>query len=152
MAGASRVTRLTWADHKPDAFVRVLAGVAAPLLTGFVLWLFQRASGSGIKTLYFIAREGEVLFQVAQVLNVRLDLGFDLRYLYVSRQAINPGVLVNPSRDDLEMALTHTSSFACGAYWNESVLLLNGFAMNSTRLVCRKVIGICRSVKRSEPR
>ena len=108
LAGASRLTRLSFQKNdRPDAMVRVLAGVAAPLLLGYTLWLLGRAAASGIRRLYCLSREGEVVYLLAGIMNQRLRLGMDLRYLYVSRSSINLAVLTEPNRINLSWALTH---------------------------------------------
>lgn len=90
LAGASRRTRVELAHTRPDvpaALVGVTAGVAGPLLTGFLLWCFQQAQLAGVRRLYFVSRDGEVLLEMAQHLVKGLDLDLDLRYLYGSRKA-----------------------------------------------------------------
>jgi FMN phosphatase YigB (HAD superfamily) len=90
LAGASRQTRLTLAHGRPDvpaAQVDVAAGVAGPLLVGYLLWCLARAADAGLRRLYFVARDGEVLLEMAQHLIKGLDLDLDLRYLHGSRKA-----------------------------------------------------------------
>ena len=90
LAGASRLTRLQVAETHPDipaARVRVVAGVAAPLLSGYVLWCLQQARRAGVRRLYFVARDGEVMLRLAQRLAPALGLDLDLRYLQGSRRA-----------------------------------------------------------------
>jgi len=111
LAGGSRLTRLAQGgDLNPDPMVRVLAGVAAPLLMGFTIWLLGRASALGLRRLYFLSREGEVLHELATVLNQRMQLGLDLRYLYVSRTSINRAMLTDPSQVNIDWALTNAGS------------------------------------------
>ena len=108
-AGASRLSRLQHVGSgDPHALTTVTAGVAAPLLVGFTLWLIERARQAGIPRLYFLAREGEVLFELARILDFRMNLGLDIRYLHVSRQALNHVLLTEPSRANIQWALTHT--------------------------------------------
>ena len=60
--------------------------MAGPLLTAFVAWVLQEAKAQGVRRLYFVARDGEVLMAVAQILASRLG-GPELRYLFGSRRA-----------------------------------------------------------------
>ncbi|MBV9096577.1 MAG: hypothetical protein JO079_00845 [Frankiaceae bacterium] len=86
VAGASRLTRLSTespAELRP--IVDVTASVAAPIMTAYVLWVLNNAQREGIRRLYFVARDGEVLYLIAQRLCARLGLDLDLRYLYGSR-------------------------------------------------------------------
>lgn len=89
LAGASRLARLTLEapSQREKALRDVTAGVAAPLLIGFTLWTLKRAKMLGLKRLYFLARDGQVLLTLAQALIKQLDFDCELRYLYGSRQA-----------------------------------------------------------------
>lgn len=89
LAGASRLTRLTVpaaSDHEV-ALRDVTAGVAAPILVGFLLWVFHQAKQRGLKRLYFVSRDGQILLEIARRLLPKLDFDCELRYLYGSRQA-----------------------------------------------------------------
>jgi predicted HAD superfamily hydrolase len=91
LAGASRLARLTIpVTRSQEATIRdVTAGVVAPLLTGYVLWLLQRAQELNLKRLYFLSREGQVLLQIARRLQEKLNFSCELRYLYGSRLSYN---------------------------------------------------------------
>lgn len=89
MAGASRLTRLSMpVKNRKAAILRdVAASVAAPILVDFTLWILNRAKSLGLKRLYFVSRDGQILLEIAQRLIKKLDLDCELRYLYGSRQA-----------------------------------------------------------------
>jgi predicted HAD superfamily hydrolase len=91
MAGASRLARLEAAFSRNGdqrrALAEVASGVAAPTLTAYLIFVFQRAQELGIDRIYFVSRDGQVLSQMARELAKRWTLKFDLRYLYGSRQA-----------------------------------------------------------------
>lgn len=119
LAGVSRLTRLTHAGQQsPEAYVQVLSGVAAPLLVGFTAWLLRSAQDMGLKRLYFLSREGDVLLELARVLARRLGLEIELACLYVSRSSVNTALLTNPDRLNLVWALTHTGSLSLRAILN----------------------------------
>lgn len=65
----------------------VAAGVAAPVLISYTAWLLHDAAARGIGRVYFLARDGQVLLQIARALAPRLAPGIECRYLYASRQA-----------------------------------------------------------------
>lgn len=67
----------------------VAAGVAAPLLIGYALWLLLDARARGLKRLYFLSRDGQVLKEITEILAPRLGVAIDCRYLYASRQGWN---------------------------------------------------------------
>ncbi|MEM9514937.1 MAG: hypothetical protein AAGA42_08765 [Actinomycetota bacterium] len=91
LAGASRIARLETvvSSGHEDAIRRVAAGVAAPTLVGFVLWLLMRAQRLGLRRLVFLARDGQVMRDLATRLIERLGLDIEARYLAVSRRSTN---------------------------------------------------------------
>lgn len=92
LAGASRYARL----HRPcttprSAHLRdVAAGVAAPVLTSFVLWALFRARRHGIERLYFTSHGGQLLCDIARGL-MEKDIGVDceVRHLRVCEDAFD---------------------------------------------------------------
>lgn len=90
LAGASRLARLQCdcdSDKRLLDLHAVGANIAGPILFGFVLWLFDEAEKKNLDKLYFLARDGQVLFEIAQILNQYRNNKFTLKYLYSSRQA-----------------------------------------------------------------
>lgn len=69
---------------------------SGPILTAFVIWVLKEAHKRDVKRLYFIARDGQILYQIAQKVIVKFDFNIELKYLFGSRQA-----LVLPSVNDL---------------------------------------------------
>lgn len=107
LVGAFRFARLDFSEldnllTKPQQNVdsiqlkEVITTIAAPLLTAYVAWLLQDAQQRGIKRLYFVSRDGQILLKIAQKLCVELADPPVLRYLYGSRQAwLLPSVFKN---------------------------------------------------------
>lgn len=94
-AGASRLARLSNPTEIPAlAAIRdVAAGVAAPVLVSYVAWVLRTARQRGIARLYFVARDGFLLLQLARLLGPALHPAAELRYLEGSRQAWHlPGI------------------------------------------------------------
>lgn len=112
MAGASRLARLS--AHQVsgrDAVIRdVAATVAGPTLIAYVLWVLLEASRRGLSRLYFLAREGQVLLEIAQRLVPKLGLDIELRYLYVSRQSLNLAAVGEITSPELGWALTNVET------------------------------------------
>lgn len=101
MAVASRSTRLELADHRPAMSpdrAAVVAGVAGPLLAGYVLWCLRQARERGVRRLYFVARDGEVMLRMARRIAAVLDVDLELRYLEGSRRAWLPASTDAPDR------------------------------------------------------
>ncbi|NEV61045.1 HAD family hydrolase [Thiorhodococcus minor] len=70
----------------PTDAARVGGSYAAMVLLPFVLWVLDQAREAGRKRLYFFARDGQILLEIARRLSVE-DL--ELRYLHVSRLALH---------------------------------------------------------------
>lgn len=89
MAGASRLARLGHAtgDVREDALGSVAAGVMAPTLTAWILWIIRRAQEQGCTRIYYMSRDGQVLVDIARRLETRLQTGIEHRYLYGGRHA-----------------------------------------------------------------
>ncbi len=103
MAGAARLARLSVpVVNSREAVLRdVAAGVAAPTLTGFVLWVLHRAQQLGLKRVFFLSRDGQVLLHIAQPLAERLGVSCELRYLFGSRQSWNLASVTSVSAQEL---------------------------------------------------
>jgi hypothetical protein len=87
-ASARARSVVTAADPHAAALRDVAAGVAAPVLVSYVAWILCDAERRGIRRIYFLARDGQVLLEIARALAPRLGLGHvDCRYLYASRQS-----------------------------------------------------------------
>ncbi len=109
LAGIARVTRLSVPDEGTLAgSVALAASVVAPLLVGFVTWVLQDAKARGLKRLYFVARDGQVLHKIAQALEPELEVC----YLYGSRQAWYIPSAFAVSREELEFVLMTGQSSA----------------------------------------
>lgn len=88
LAGASRLARLEAAQRgTAPAVADVASGVFAPTLVAYCLWLVQQCRTRRLRRLYFVARDGEVLCDVARLVFARLDPEVECRYLYGSRAA-----------------------------------------------------------------
>lgn len=69
----------------------VIHSVIAPFLIAYVQWVLDHAAKAGICRLYFVARDGEVLYRIAQKL--RGPGAPELRYLHGSRRAwLSPSI------------------------------------------------------------
>ncbi len=89
LGGASRDFRLSDAGQSPTGLVSVVTGVAGPAILAAVAWTLLSAQRDGLDILYFVARDGEILLAVAQLLQQDLGLApeIECRYLYGSRKA-----------------------------------------------------------------
>ena len=60
----------------------------APILESYTAWVLDEAQRRNIRTLYFLARDGYVLRQIAQALCEAKGIKIQCRYLYCSRRAL----------------------------------------------------------------
>lgn len=72
--------------------VSVMKGVSenvlAPSLISFIIWVLKQAINSKTDRLYFLARDGYLMYQIALVLCNKLNLPIECRYLYCSRYSL----------------------------------------------------------------
>ena len=89
IAGCARSSRLanSFADIHRQTLWDVGTDIAGPLLFTFVLWVLNKARSLEINRVYFLARDGEVLLEIARRLCGWLGWNIDCRYLYSSRQS-----------------------------------------------------------------
>lgn len=84
LSGISKAVRLSFPDTPQYAFA---ADLIAPLYIPFVYKVLLDASHSCIKRIFFLARDGYILYQIAQSLRSEFP-DIELRYLYVSRSSL----------------------------------------------------------------
>lgn len=95
IAAASRLSRLsdTGRNEKSKQIFDIGSSIAGPVLLKFVIDTLQKAKG---KRIYFVARDGYILYKIAQLVIKAHDIEADIRYLYVSREAIILSMLGGP--------------------------------------------------------
>jgi hypothetical protein len=117
LAGISRYTRLT-KDTKTtkETIIRdIAASVAAPILTAYTIWILQQAKAKQLARIYFLARDGEMLLQIAKELAPKIYPELELRYLYVSRQALRMPGLTKVNKAFWEWMFDDTTIFTIEA-------------------------------------
>ncbi len=89
LAGAARMARLTSDEKSNISHTLYCLGtsIVGPTFLCFILWVLREAKACKMQRLYFVARDGQILLEVAKRLVELLDLKLDLHYLYGSRQA-----------------------------------------------------------------
>lgn len=91
LAGASRLCRLHCKETELHRQIiwDTAANVIAPVFFGFVHWVLEEAKSQGIQRLYFMARDGQILWKIAQIICRKWGYDIDCQYLYGSRQAFH---------------------------------------------------------------
>jgi predicted HAD superfamily hydrolase len=86
-AHASRAARTAVeATSEHETAIRdVAAGVAAPALVAFVIWIQEQSRQRGLRRLRFLSRDGQVSYELTRRLAPVLGTGLDLEYVYNSR-------------------------------------------------------------------
>ena len=90
IAGASRMARLQMPYHnniEEKTYSYLGANVAGPILYAYVAWILTKAKEKKLKRLYFIARDGEILLEIARRIYGYFYSEVELRYIYGSRQS-----------------------------------------------------------------
>ena len=59
------------------------------MLCGFVIWVLKEAQRRGIRTLYFLSRDGWMMAEAAKRLCGALGVRMEIRYLYCSRLSLH---------------------------------------------------------------
>lgn len=72
-------------DYPSETLCREFAG---PILFHYVWWILYQAEKLNIRTLYFLARDGYLLREIALQFCEKFQLPIDCRYLYVSRASL----------------------------------------------------------------
>jgi hypothetical protein len=86
-AHASRAARTAVeARSEHETAIRdVAAGVAAPALVAFVIWIQEQSRQRGLRRLRFLSRDGQVLYELTRRLAPAPGTAFDPEYIYSSR-------------------------------------------------------------------
>jgi FMN phosphatase YigB (HAD superfamily) len=89
LAAASRLARLEVATRRAvdPRLLEISTAVVGPVLAGYVFWVLRDAAKRGLKRLYFVARDGQVLKGIADPLATLVPRAPETRYLYGSRLA-----------------------------------------------------------------
>jgi FMN phosphatase YigB (HAD superfamily) len=101
IAGSSRSARLRTAAATPHEveIAKISSNVSGVMLVAFVAWVLSRAKALQLKRLYFLARDGDILIEIARRMIAGQNLALELRYLYVSRRSLHLPA-VGPVCDD----------------------------------------------------
>lgn len=87
LGDAARLARLSRHGTAPSEIIDVATGVVGPFLAAFSLWLLRQTQELGLRRLYFLSRDGEILLSATRAISDALGDGPELRYLYGGRMA-----------------------------------------------------------------
>lgn len=83
MAGCAKLARV---GTEGTAYA-LGCGIGGPMLYPYVKWLLEDSMKRGIQRLYFIARDGYILKELAEALVKKNGLDIEINYIYGSRKA-----------------------------------------------------------------
>ena len=91
LVGASRLTRLHCPESDPHrkTIWNTASNVIGPIFFGFVHWVLLEAKRLGIQRLYFMARDGQILWKISQIICRKWGYDIDCQYFYGSRQTFH---------------------------------------------------------------
>lgn len=84
-----------------DYWSRVGYEVAGPLYFCYVYWVLRHATARGLKQLFFLARDGYPMVQVARWMTRAYNIDIDCQYLFASRRLLNFPVIQELDSDAL---------------------------------------------------
>ena len=101
--------------YAPNPAVSFASDFIAPIYVPFVYSIFLDAEKRGIKSLYFCARDGLILYNIAKEIQ-HFFSNIDIHYLYVSRASLYFPGLPDVSFDTLKSLLNTTPSFSLDVF------------------------------------
>lgn len=100
-AGLCRLTRL----QNERSFAATMAvDFIASVYVPYVAYVLRTAKEKGIKTLYFLARDGHIFLEIAKAMNAESE-GIECRYLKVSRRALYSSAFYEVNDFELQMTV-----------------------------------------------
>ncbi|MES2099796.1 MAG: hypothetical protein V4569_08260 [Pseudomonadota bacterium] len=99
---ASKFVRLEPpAGNESRARWDLLGSTVAPFVTGYALWLIEQARLGGIRALFFMARDMQIVCEVAAALVRAKGLALECVYIHASRAAWQPAAYTGDTDFDL---------------------------------------------------
>lgn len=78
------------------------AVVVGPILSAYVFWILKLSIKKGISDLYFLARDGEILKEIAEAFIKKYKLPIKSHYLYVSRYSLRKALFCVNEDENIE--------------------------------------------------
>jgi predicted HAD superfamily hydrolase len=98
MSGIARSVRLS---RPKDVHDSIVTDAIAAIFVPFVHWILSDAQRRGIRRLYFLARDGYMLYEIAKILSPYFP-DIRLQYLYGSRRAFYLAGIRDASPDEIQ--------------------------------------------------
>lgn len=75
-------------SNEDSVIYKTSAMVTAPVLISYVLYILKDGKSRGIERLYFLSRDGYIMYKIAKVLCSCYHINIECKYVYVSRFAL----------------------------------------------------------------
>lgn len=82
------LTASSLSDNYPSSFGQLSVNLITPVLVMYVYWILTEARHRNINRLYFLARDGYVLYHIAIGLCEKMKLDIECSYFYCSRYSL----------------------------------------------------------------
>ncbi|OOM16518.1 hypothetical protein [Clostridium saccharobutylicum] len=91
--------------------------VTAPVLTSYILYILKDAQKRGMQKLYFLSRDGYVMYKIAKVICEKYNIEIECKYIYVSRLVLRAPLYLIDEKEAMERFCE------CGAQISAKVVL-----------------------------
>jgi HAD superfamily hydrolase (TIGR01549 family) len=118
LIGCSRLSRLQnpHSDSHKKCLWDTTCNVSGPLIFAFVNWCIQSAIRDEVKTLYFLARDGQIMYEIAEKIISKVYSGqIEAEYLYASRQSLLLPAMRELDQNELDWIMAPTAHLSVRA-------------------------------------
>jgi len=112
----------------------LVTNFSGPILSNYVWWVLHNAKQKNIHTLYFLARDGYLLFELAKLFCKEFSLDIDCRYLYCSRNALRMPCYHLNWNEAIDLLLIRTQHITLG-----SILSRSNLSYEEQQYVCADI-------------
>lgn len=99
LAGEPEICRESTDKH---ILYRSTALVIGPAMISYILWILKKAVDAKTSTLFFLARDGKIMKEIAERFIAYYKLDIDCRYLYVSRYSLRKAIFLIAPEEAIE--------------------------------------------------
>lgn len=89
-----------------------------PILISYVLWVLEQAERQNVKRLYFLARDGLIMYEIAKKLALELELDIELKYFYCSRKSLRSVISFIDYEEGLEQLACYSTNTTMNVVFN----------------------------------
>ena len=104
LSGVMRVTRLSGKTGNENFKViwDTTSDVISPFIFSYVLWILEQARKNSIDTLFFVSRDGQILYKVAEIIKDVFHYDVNTKYIHGSRKAWFLPSILNMKSEEID--------------------------------------------------